>query len=457
MKCKSCGAEIKFNPDSQKLVCEHCGTSYSVDDLNDESTKANADFENTTNTKSYTCSNCGATLLTFDDTAVTFCSYCGSSMVIEPQLYKGRKPDYIIPFKITKEECENIYRKYVNKFPFAPNYLKDNYTISKFRGIYMPYGMYSAEHHGVQYNTGDKYSYRTRNYRYYKQYAILANIDASYDGIPFDLSSQFQDSFSQAISPFDMSEAVPFDDKYISGYYADRADVVEKTYADDIKETVKSIVEKDFKKVRSFRKYGCLSPELTLNVINKKAVYYPVYFLAIKSSNNTISYAVINGQNGKIAVEMPIDYKKYFIFSLLLSIPIFILLNYKLELTLVPNSVATITLLWSIINLYIFRVQNTKIHNKYKRTDDKGYWSNKNLKEVDENVHAPSCIKIVLGIIISVAVLLINPVQDLYYYGASILAMIMVLMSVFDLVKQYNLLAGRKLSQLGKRGGDENE
>ncbi len=457
MKCKSCGAEIKFNPDSQKLVCEHCGTSYSVDDLNDESTKANADFENTTNTKSYTCSNCGATLLTFDDTAVTFCSYCGSSMVIEPQLYKGRKPDYIIPFKITKEECENIYRKYVNKFPFAPNYLKDNYTISKFRGIYMPYGMYSAEHHGVQYNTGSKFSHRSGDYCYYDKYCIPVDIDASYDGIQFDLSSQFQDSFSQAIAPFDMSEAVPFDDKYISGYYADRADVVEKTYANDVRETIKSIVANDLKEISSFRKYGCSSPELTLKVTNEKIGYYPIYFLAIKSSNNTISYAVINGQNGKIAVEMPIDYKKYFIFSLLLAIPIFILLNYKLELTLAPNSVATIALLWSVINLYIFRVQNTKIHNKYKRTDDKGYWSNKNLKEVDENVHAPSCIKIVLGIIISVAVLLINPVQDLYYYGASILAMIMVLMSVFDLVKQYNLLAGRKLSQLGKRGGDENE
>ena len=61
---------------------------------------------------------------------------------------------------------------------------------------------------------------------------------------------------------------------------------------------------------------------LGLNISDVKTAYYPVYFLAIKNKNNTVSYAAVNGQTGKVAVEMPIDFKKYIIFTLILAIPI---------------------------------------------------------------------------------------------------------------------------------------
>ena len=36
--------------------------------------------------KSYSCSQCGAQLMTFDETAITFCSYCGSQAMIESKM-----------------------------------------------------------------------------------------------------------------------------------------------------------------------------------------------------------------------------------------------------------------------------------------------------------------------------------------------------------------------------------
>ena len=55
------------------------------------------------------------------------------------------------------------------------------------------------------------------------------------------------------------------------------------------------------------------------------------------------------------------------------------------------------------------------------------------------------------------AVMLIGPVNDLYYYIADIIAILLTGWTVLDIVRSHNLLTTRKLPQFGKRGGDEHE
>lgn len=62
-----------------------------------------------------------------------------------------------------------------------------------------------------------------------------------------------------------------------------------------------------------------------------------------------------------------------------------------------------------------------------------------------------------LSIIIPIIVLLINPVEDIYYYIASFSTIAIAFCNIFNLVAQHNELSTRKPSQLGKRGGDDNE
>lgn len=50
-----------------------------------------------------------------------------------------------------------------------------------------------------------------------------------------------------------------------------------------------------------------------------------------------------------------------------------------------------------------------------------------------------------------------NFVADAYYYGASSIIFLLVILSFYDLVKEHNLLVSNKLPQLEKRGGSENE
>ena len=452
MKCSKCGGDVCFDPKRQGLLCEYCGTFTEIDESKQEVDYAQNELgEN--ELSEYKCLNCGATLLTFDDTAVTFCSYCKSSVVVKTEFERGKDPDLVIPFKISKSECEDIYKKYLKKFLFVPDYLKESTTISKFRGIYMPYAVYKMEKHGTQIFQGSKFSHTSGNYNYYNDYIITAYIDAEYDGIGYDISSRFEDRFSKAISPFDYKEAKPFDIRYLSGFYADSPDVIKKIYSDDAMDIAKKIALRELRNNINLSRYGCTNPGISLSTSDIKTAYYPVYFLAIEDMKGGISYAVINGQTGKIIAEVPIDYKKFIRFTMLLAMPIFILLN--MIITPTPYGITWFAMFMSLLNLVFFIIQKKKIREKEERVGDKGIehktsnQSSKNKKFTFNNLLP------YLSIIIPLIILYINPVEDTYYYIVSLIAIAITLWTIFTLVRQHNTLATRKPSQLEKRGGDD--
>ena len=55
--------------------------------------------------KAYSCPSCGAELICDASTAATFCPYCGNPTVVPGQFSGALKPDYVIPFKLSKEDA----------------------------------------------------------------------------------------------------------------------------------------------------------------------------------------------------------------------------------------------------------------------------------------------------------------------------------------------------------------
>ncbi|MBR1817867.1 MAG: hypothetical protein IJ772_03360, partial [Bacilli bacterium] len=467
--------------------------------------------------KLYKCTSCGGELLSFDETAVTFCSYCGQQTMIESQLIEKNNPDFIIPFQKEKEECIDAYKKYVSKAIFAPSSMKSEMTLQKLRGIYMPYAIYHFGHEGNTTNSGRKYSHRSGDYVYYDLYSIDADVNADYNGISYDLLSKFQDRFSQAI-PFDYTKAIPYSTNYIAGFYADSLDMGKDTYVSP----AQSIVEKDASskmfKNKQIRKYGCTNPTVPLQLKESKVGMFPVYFLSmLDKTGKNISYAVINGQTGKVVADLPIDFKKYILGSLILTVPFFFLLNSffvftptvvlifgiilgaislfislsqlkELELrengiekqepnqkenSIIETIIPYVFLLTSIFGLILGITMKTIVgfilflsffgasvysknafikspKNNQKTTDQK--------KKTEKNKPMIKYIfKPILGIIMGIGVLVINFVNDIYYYGAALGILALIIWSFYDLVVEHNLLTKNKLPQLEKRGGRENE
>lgn len=105
--CKNCGGNVIFDISSGQLACTYCHTLFDPYEYEEKTTDAEVekDFEATI----FTCPQCGGEILSTDDTAAGFCSFCGASTVLYSRIEKEHRPAYIIPFTKTKEDCKKAY------------------------------------------------------------------------------------------------------------------------------------------------------------------------------------------------------------------------------------------------------------------------------------------------------------------------------------------------------------
>ena len=121
-KCPSCGGTLVFDADIQMMVCELCTSMFPVQEENTktptafegdqlspdyatpEATLKNSYQEELMDVHIYECKNCGAQLAINDVEAATYCAYCGQPTIVFSRIEKRKRPQYIIPFKISKNE-----------------------------------------------------------------------------------------------------------------------------------------------------------------------------------------------------------------------------------------------------------------------------------------------------------------------------------------------------------------
>ena len=413
--CPTCGAGLVFDPKTQNLLCPSCRNQYDPEKIEKMRLDQAKEVEkNEYEAISYKCSHCGAELITTDETITTFCSFCRIGTMLDRKLVKKKKPDYIIPFKITKEECKKIYISKIKNSLFAPKNMIETQEVDKIRGIYMPYWVYSFEKHGNDTSKGEKYSHRSGDYVYYDDYSLATNIDAKCNGITHDATSNFYDRLSESIAPFSISEKKDFSPAYLSGYYADNEDVEEKTYIEENERIASDHLSKILGIEKEYHKYHA-KPKISMNEKKAELALFPVYFLATRNNRrNRISYAVINGQTGKIAADIPIDFKKFGVFSAIFAVILFLILN--LFLTISMPKLIVCSILFNIVSLFILLRQNKKISIREDESDDKGVQSKETKESTNSNVKTKkhkeknkSSISIVFGVILFIIAINILP------------------------------------------------
>ena len=456
IKCPNCSAELKFDAGIQKVHCDYCGSDFNADELKEE-VKAVEEVKTKEEPEGYEgntflCSQCGAKVMTFDDTAVTFCSYCGSQAMIKKEMEKIN-PEYIIPFKITKEQCIASYKKKVKKFIFSPKYLSQDTIADKFRGIYMPYAVFKVGCHGDTKNRGSVYYKTVGNYQYYHDYEIKSHVDAEYDGISYDLVSKYSDKYSQAVR-HNFNEAQPFNINYTSGFYVDTKDVSSKIYGGDAISEVTWDANSTLSKVPIYRKHGCHNPSVPIAVLEEKNALFPVYFMSfVDKDKKHIHYAVVNAQTGEVTFEIPVSPLKYLIFSAILSVILFVLLQIS-QITLHPRASLLIVVLLSIISLIIICMNLSKLKKQETYKDDKGMAGTQ--LEVEKQSFLTKfgfIIKPVIAMGICALAVIVDTPEDFFYYGVSAVGFILTIISYVDLLRLHNKLCMRKIPQLDKRGG----
>ena len=369
-QCPNCSGNLKFDIARQKLYCEYCETvldPYSVEEEHSVEEKKD-EYEATM----FICPQCGGRILSEDTTAATFCSFCGAATILESRVCREKRPACILPFSRTKEDCKKSYAALIRRAIFAPRELTDPEHIEKFRGIYMPYWVYSFGKDGPASFTGSR-SYRRGDYVYTKYYDLDCEVQASYEGMAYDASASFSDDLSQSLAPFDLRERKDFTPAFLSGFYADTADVEKRVYESDAEELMREDSYQRLKKDKVFHKYKTDKINVKNAVAPTKAeaslAMLPVWFLAYRHKDR-IAYAVVNGQTGKASADIPIDPVRYLTGSGILAVLLFVMLN--LFFTLTPVRLLILVILLAAICFLVTGRQVIRLAQKESGATDKG-------------------------------------------------------------------------------------
>lgn len=383
--CKNCAGNVKFDIKSQKMHCDYCDAYYEPAEVEKESDTLDTECFDVT---VFTCPQCGAEIMASENSAAEFCLYCGGSSILSSRIDREKRPDYIIPFKKTKEDCIQAYKKRMAKALFAPNELKDPQYLDKFRGIYMPYWVYRIKQEGA-FNLKAKKVSHSGNYEITKHYEIQGNLDAEYNGLSHDASSYFADPTTECLAPYHNKDVIPFTPALMSGFYADTSDVSAELYA---AENCRLATEETYKKIerdKMFRGFSVERPSgekmnesIHTNCTSTEHAVYPVWFLTYRNKDR-VMFATVNGQTGKVAADIPIDKKKYIFGSLLLAIPIFMFLN--IFLVMKPSTVMCLAAMIALIATVIFNSEIKKLYKRDSGVTDRGKL-NKRERQLRENM-----------------------------------------------------------------------
>ena len=248
-KCPHCDAPLSFQPGNDKVTCEYCGTELEISAVEElfqkkqemaakaqEAQEAKWDTEaaggewsedEMAAMRTFTCSSCGAEIVADENTMATECCYCGNPTML-PNRFSGMlKPDFVIPFKKTKQDAVAALKEFYKGKRLLPDAFTANNRVEDIQPMYVPFWLFDssveahAEFRAESVNvidTSDETITET------SVYSCTRSGTMDFEKIPVDGSSKMDNDYMESIEPFDYSELVPFSAAYFTGYLADKYD-----------------------------------------------------------------------------------------------------------------------------------------------------------------------------------------------------------------------------------------
>ena len=391
-ECTSCGAQMRFDPGLGKLVCAFCKNTLAVAQHPDEVRFRQGDAKEArhsgTDVTIFTCPQCGGEIMSMENQATEFCTYCGASVTLEGRLSEANYPKKIVPFSVSKEEVKTRYNVYLSSLHFVPPELKRPDFQEKFCGIYMPYWSYRVSQKGPAVLKGVRKRGDTTEYC-----DVKVDLDTVYDDLCFDASSSFDDTLSNAIRSYDTVSLRDFSPAYLMGFYADIPDVDSSVYEIDARQEANSRTLSLISMKDSNMSGMTFSDEkndsdavLHTKVEEAQPVLQPVWFLTWRNKGkkgDRVSYAVVNGANTGMKAEVPVDLKKCLMLAGLLTIPLTVLLFLILP-AMMPETAMMLSAFLLILTMNLYEGHMTELLRREAHLDDIGYLSKKRPEKMDE-------------------------------------------------------------------------
>lgn len=324
-KCPNCGSNMVFDPTHGALTCGHCGTLIDPETYDQIGSFGFANPEREygehleisgedLSRQEVICNACGAQVITHKNTAATICAFCGSPAIVARRLTREFRPDYIIPFRLDKDEAKKRFEEHIKTIDHLPKNYRSQKTIDKLTAIYVPTWIISTD---CQVNVAGKgkmgKSVDEEYEEYYKpdgnNYSQLAYGRAFFrlKNVPFDGEKHIADRLMAAAEPFNFNELVPFKGEYLQGYLAESYDELPTDMTDKIYRRLDKLALEVCDKITfGYDEFKTSSDMSTTKYRNQDIKYalLPVWFMSIQYDGIKYQY-IVNGQTGKVSGEFP--------------------------------------------------------------------------------------------------------------------------------------------------------
>lgn len=377
-QCPACTGPLHYSAKSGKLECDYCGSSFDVAEIEAlyarkeaeaaaakqaadakaeaaqaakaeaaEAAAASGGWDTSDLSRDwgaeadglrvYSCPSCGAELICDQSTAATACPYCGNPAIVPGQFSGALRPDYILPFRLSKYDAVQALRAHYKGKPFLPRSFTSANHIEQIQGVYVPFWLFDGGAEGAaSYRASNTNVFETGDYEITetRHYHVVRAGSLAFEKIPVDASSKMPDDHMDSIEPFDYAQLRPFSTAYLPGYLADKYDVTiddsrdradtrcRETLAQALRDTVTG--------------YGACVTEREDIALRRGKVHYallPVWMLSTKWRGQDFLFAM-NGQTGKLVGDLPTDRGRFWGMFAAIAAPLTVALTAILQFLL---------------------------------------------------------------------------------------------------------------------------
>lgn len=303
LKCPHCAANLVYDGQRGKSVCKFCGSEFDPNVLRLSfafEKKDEEDLDEDTGKQEIICNSCGATVITDENTSATFCCYCGSPALAGRRLRKEFKPDFIIPFKLTREQAEEKFMEWGKTNKYIPFDFMDRENINKLTPLYVPFWLVDSKCEANFYGTAYVLDSKSKS-----EFSIDRHLVFYLKGVPFVGAKKMNRLLMEAVEPFDYSEMVPYNDAYLPGFYAERYNLTPNDMAQNVIWRMESYARQSDDALNTVYDHTDLK-EGYIDVSECKYSYVllPIWFLNYKKDGAYHGFA-INGQTGEACGKLP--------------------------------------------------------------------------------------------------------------------------------------------------------
>lgn len=324
--CDACGADMRFDPGGDRLICDHCGNIAEIDGMTAPSTViVEQDYSDALRhpdslpqevTRVLQCTNCAAQIEFQPNVHAAECPYCATPVVTDTGTHRHIKPQAIAPFVLSETEARAAMTNWLGRLWFAPSGLADYARKGRrMTGVYTPFWTYDA-------NTRSRYS-GERGTVYYETRRVMRDgkattvrvqkvrwrpasgrVARAFDDLLVLASRSLPKSFTDVLPPWRLADMIPYTPELLAGFRAEGYTVALDDGMTEARSEMDSMIARDVRFDIGGDRQRIHRIETQVSDVTFKHVLLPIWVAAYKYQGKSYRF-VVNGQTGAVAGERP--------------------------------------------------------------------------------------------------------------------------------------------------------